>query len=130
MNGDAAGFAEFFMECARAGCYAPYSVGVMDNAAIHVGEVGEALKDFAWNYLSPHHNYQPLRMLLLPLPTRYFELNPQELVFAFSTKKMLTYDISQLTRPEDAVVDFTYRSFAECTHEHVMRFFQHCGYGR
>lgn len=129
-NGDAAGFADFVMDCARRGCYARYSVGVLDNAAIHVGEVGDALAEFLWEYPSPHHNFQPLRMLLQPLPTRYFELNPQELVFAFSTKKILSYDISELDRPEDAVVDFTYRSFSECTHQLVMKFFQHCGYGR
>ena len=129
-NGDALGFAEFVMDCARRGCYARFSVGVLDNAAIHTGEVGDALAEWLWNYPSPHHNYEPLRMFLQPLPTRYFELNPMELVFAFSTKKMLTYDISDLANPENAVVDFTYRSFAECTHEHVMRFFQHCGYGR
>lgn len=129
-NGDAAGFADFVMDCARRGCYAPYSVGVLDNAAIHMGEVGTALADWLWSFPSPHHHNEPLRMTLVSLPTRYFELNPQELVFAFSTKKMLTYDISNLANPENAVVDFTYRSFAECTHLHVRGFFQHCGYGR
>jgi hypothetical protein len=129
-NGDAAGYAEFVMDCAHRGCYARYSVGVIDNAAIHTGEVGDVLSEWLWNFRSPHHNFEPLRMILVPLPTRYFELNPQELVFAFSTKKMLTYDISQLAYPENAVVDFTYRSFSECTHHHVRKFFQHCGYGR
>ena len=71
-NGDDVGFAEFFMRSAEAGCYAPFSIGVMDRAAIHVGEVGQQLADFAWNYRSPHHNYQPLRMILQPLPTRFF----------------------------------------------------------
>ena len=118
------------MRSAEAGCYAPFSIGVMDRAAIHVGEVGQQLADFAWNYRSPHHNYQPLRMNLQPLPTRFFELNPQELVFAFATNKMKTYDASTLPFDETAVRVAAIRAFKECTKEHVMRYFKHGGYRR
>ena len=129
-NGDAAGFVEFFKRSAAKGCYAPYSVGILDNATIHVGALGEELADFAWNYLSPMHNFQPLRMLLVPLPTRHFELNPQELVFAFATNKMTSYDISGIVLNGNTVPEFALRAFNDCTHQHVFKFFQHCGYGR
>ena len=67
--------------------------------------------DFARNYPSPHHNNQPLRMLLIFLPTRFFELNPQELVFAFATHKMLSDDLNSLPFDGTAVPIAATRAF-------------------
>ena len=59
-----------------------FSVLVHDNAPIHKGRIGELMHDKAWNYTDPrYYNNEPLRLLILFLPTRYFELNPMENVF-------------------------------------------------
>ncbi len=39
-NGDADGFASFVVESVKAGLFAPWTVAVLDNAAIHKGKKG------------------------------------------------------------------------------------------
>ena len=95
-----------------------------------MGEVGEGLADFAWNYRCPLFNNEPLRMLLVPLPTRYYELNPQELVFAYATNEIKTYLLSDIPMDGYVVPTLALKAFNECSAEKVLSFFRHCGYGK
>ena len=127
-NGDAYEFVSFMVACTMSGVFAPWTVGVMDNASIHKGEVGRLLEEWLWNYVLP--DGQPLRMIIVFLPTRFFELNPQELVIAFVKKKCKNYSLIGAPMDGSVVPSFVKRAFAECTVDHVLSYFRKCGYGR
>jgi len=118
-NGNEVCFSEFIIEQARAGVYAPGTVLVMDNAAIHTGKLAVQLREWLWN------NYSVLVELL---PPRFYELNPQELVFAFNAKKTKSYSLIGMPLDGSAVPLFCARAFSECSLSNVEGNFRKCGY--
>ena len=127
-NGDTYGYVKFMVDRVKAGVFAPGSVAVMDNASIHKGATGKKLEDWLWNYVLP--DGQPLRMLVVFLPTRFFELNPQELVIGFVSKKCNNYSLIGAPMDGSIVPLFAQRAFAECSVDHILAFFRKCGYAR
>ena len=125
-NGDAAGYVNFLVGAVEDAVFAPWSVLVLDNAKIHTGVLGKKLEDWLWNYVLP--DGRSLRMLVVFLPTRFFELNPQELVFAFVANKSKSYSLIGAPTNGEAVPLFAARAFSECTVAKVERFFRKCGY--
>jgi hypothetical protein len=118
-NGNEVCFSEFIMEQAMAGVYAAGTVLVMDNAAIHTGKLAVQLREWLWN------NYSVLVELL---PPRFYELNPQELVFAFNAKKTKSYSLIGMPLDGSAVPLFCARAFSECSLSNVEGYFRKCGY--
>jgi transposase len=73
----------FFFDSVRQlvaiGCLKRHDILTVDNSQIHCGGAARVLEDYLWNALSPFGG-QPLRILLLYLPTCSPELNPIELL--------------------------------------------------
>ena len=77
-NHDSFAFRFFVEEAIGTGWLKQGDILVCDNARIHEGGANIDLADFLWETLGVDGN--PLRILLLPLPTRSPELNPIELL--------------------------------------------------
>ena len=77
-NHDSFAFRFFLEDKIACGWLQIYDIIVCDNAAIHKSGYNDDLAEYLWD--CPGLNGEPLRILLLPLPTRSPELNPIELL--------------------------------------------------
>ena len=98
---------------------------VLDNAAIHVGGVASQLRDVLWNTVVDN---EPLRVLVLFLPTRSPELNPIELIFHILAKRIQSFRYKTIGMDGQAVVKKTKQVLDEIEYEVILKCYQHCGY--
>ena len=115
-NNDSAEFSYDIESACVLGYLRQGDVLVLDNAAIHNGRDNAYLEDFIWSRFE---------VLILFLPTRAPEWNPQELVWNFMGQKMQRYPLRQLR--EENITHSTARVADTClkdvTHELVASFF-------
>ena len=98
---------------------------VMDNAPIHTGGAAASIDDFLWNQVV---DGQPLRILVLYLPTRSPELNPIELIFHILSRRMKSFHY-RTNGPIDETVDQRVeRVLDDITRETIVNCCRHCGY--
>jgi hypothetical protein len=78
-NHDSFAFRIFLEETIACGWLQAYDIIVCNNVAIHESGYNNDLGEYLWD--CPSLDGEPLRILLLPLPTRSPELNPIELLW-------------------------------------------------
>ena len=98
---------------------------VMDNAPIHTGGAASSVEDFLWNQVV---DGQPLRILVLFLPTRSPELNPIELIFHILSRRMRSYHYRTTGEVDETVDDRVKRVMNDLTRETIVNCCRHCGY--
>jgi len=76
-NHDSAAYMAFMVNAVASGWLASGDFVVVDNAILHSGGSADVLADFLWN--APGLDGEPLRIVVVPFPTRSPELNPIEL---------------------------------------------------
>ena len=127
-NGDSLEYVNFVNMALDCGFFEQNSVLVIDNASIHGGLVGENLAERVWNYTDPrYNNNEPLHLLIMFLPTRFFELNPMEIVFGMMRNKATYADLLRLYDGYDvprALVD----ALCSITVDQVRGCYKKCGY--
>jgi hypothetical protein len=123
-NHDSHSVRQFISDAIAIGWLKPYDILVCDNAAIHEAGCNHNLGDYLWNTAGLDN--LPLKILLLPLPTRSPELNPIELLWNTLRQRLRGYrrglDGSHgVARAACAIMNgFEF--------ELVERTFRHCGY--
>lgn len=85
---DALSFSDAFIQAIVEGFLRPGDVLVLDNAAIHMKGENRGLEDWLWTRVG---------VVVIPLPTRSPELNPQELVWRSLTMKLRSIRVSSET---------------------------------
>ena len=123
-NHDSVSFCLFIEETIATAWLRPYDVLVCDNATIHLQGYNGDLSDLLWN--SCALDGEPLRILLLPLPTRSPELNPIELVWRIMVQRVKygqkrvgeTHAVARAAENVLNMMDF----------ELMRHTFRHCGY--
>ena len=98
---------------------------VMDNAPIHTGGVATSVEDFLWNH---EVDGEPLRILVLFLPTRAPELNPIELIFHILVRRMQSYHYRTTGPANETMVDRVCRIMDEMERTTIENCCTHCGY--
>ena len=98
---------------------------VMDNAPIHTGGAAASIEDFLWNQVV---DGQPLRILVLYLPTRSPELNPIELIFHILSRRMRSFHYRTGGPLNESVDERVARVMDEITRDTIARCCAHCGY--
>ena len=123
-NHDSISFRLFIEEAIATAWLMPYDVLVCDNATIHLQGYNGDLRDLLWN--SRALDGEPLRILLLPLPTRSPELNPIELVWHIMVQRV-KYGMKRVGEPH-AVARAAENVLNMMNIELMRRTFRHCGY--
>ena len=104
---------------------------VMDNAAIHSGGESTILEDILWNTVIDD---KPLRIFLLPLPTRAPELNPIELIFHILARRVASFKYTSGLSGNgfwiqgNAVSTVAEKVLNDLSFDLIKRTVAHCGY--
>ena len=101
-----------------------YDIIVCDNAAIHESGYNDDLAEYLWD--CPGLNGEPLRILLLPLPTRSPELNPIELLW--NTLAQRLRGLRRGVEGAHAVARAAEAIMGAFNFGLIERTFRHCGY--
>ena len=123
-NHDSVAFRTFIKEAVATAWLRPYDVLVCDNATIHQQGYNSDLGDFLWN--TPALDGEPLRILLLPLPTRSPELNPIELVWHIMVQRV-RYGVKRVDE-QHAVARAAENVLNAMDFELMRKTYCHCGY--
>lgn len=94
-----------------------------DNAALHTKGYNTNLSDWLWDVEGI--DGRPLRILLLPLPTRSPELNPIELLWNTLVQRLRGYE-----KPDDGshrVARMAHEVLDGFDFDLALRTFRHCG---
>ena len=123
-NHDSFSFRQFLENSILTGWLMPDDIIICDNAQIHQYGYNNDLGEFLWN--SPGLDGRPLRILLLPLPTRSPELNPIELIWNTLVKRLKMF--KSLDRGNHAVARYADYVLGKIEHSLVKKTYIHCGY--
>ena len=123
-NHDSFSFRHFLEDAIGCAWLHPYDIVVCDNAAIHEAGCNHDLAEYLWD--SPGLDGEPLKILLLPLPTRSPELNPIELLWNTLAQRLRGMrrgvdSNHSVARAAKAIMDGFNFALVEPT-------FRHCGY--
>ena len=122
---DASTFVSFIEELIRTNYLKHNEVLVMDNAAIHVGGPATVVRDLLWSTVV---DGEPLRVLLVFLPTRSPELNPIELIFHILSRRIKSYRYEGSISNGSDVVRRTSNVLEEIEYDVILKCYIHCGY--
>ena len=123
-NHDSFAFRFFVEDAIVTGWLKRGDIIVCDNSRIHEGGFNVDLSEFLWDVLGS--DGEPLRILLLPLPTRSPELNPIELLW--NTLVMQLKGVKRGVDGSHAVAQAAEIVMNGFDIGLVERTFRHCGY--
>ena len=125
-NNTAKQFMSFMRALILDGWFRHLDVLVLDNAAVHTGGEAEFLVDMLWNY---EIDGEPLRVLVVYLPTRSPELNPIECIFNTLSLRVRQYRTRSGEGPtSDAVVHYAKIVMDNFSFHDIKQVYRKCGY--
>lgn len=125
-NNDSISFRLFIENEILSALLCPYDILVCDNTAIHEKGYNCDISDFLWNLLEL--DGEPLRILLLPLPTRSPELNPIEIVWSVLFQRLRIISGELHLHTNHAAAHYAEVVMQGIGFDLINRIYMHCGY--
>ena len=128
-NHDSASYFAFLVNAVATGWLQRGDFVVVDNAVLHSGGHCDELPDFLWS--SPGLDGEPLRVVVIPFPTRAPELNPIELNWNTFVKRLrivLRVAGAHLNGSPAIYECLAGRVLSSFTHDDNVKSYTHCGY--
>ena len=124
-NGNSESFVDFVIAMVNDGFLSHNEVLIMDNAKIHIYGTARTIEELLWETVVKG---EPLRILIIYLPTRSPELNPIELIFHILSRRIRSfrYQTGIGNIYDHAVVSTAIRVLEDISF--VKKTVEHCGY--